>query len=174
MQPTQALEEAGFQTQLDALVSSDAGLQSQLAILFGQPAVVNCPTDSIIAALAAGYTQIEFTGTCAGDIVISARGVMIAGTGATTGDNVVKDNITVRGGIGVDLTNFTVDGNGNPIAEVTVLDGSFIRLTGMDLNAVGLTAQRNSGALVIDSPATVAGHWLALGEEIEPYDCEVY
>ena len=27
---------------------------------------------------------------------------------------------------------------------------------------------------VFTEPATIAGHWLALGEEIEPYDCEVY
>ncbi|MDE0372622.1 MAG: hypothetical protein OXI73_08770, partial [Rhodospirillales bacterium] len=28
--------------------------------------------------------------------------------------------------------------------------------------------------VVFTEPATIAGHWLALGEEIEPYDCEVY
>lgn len=27
---------------------------------------------------------------------------------------------------------------------------------------------------VFTEPATISGHWLALGEEIEPYDCEVY
>ena len=28
--------------------------------------------------------------------------------------------------------------------------------------------------VVFTEPATISGHWLALGEEIEPYDCEVY
>lgn len=89
------------------------------------------------------------------DVNISASGVTLIGTDLIRSFNVIKGNITINGAIGVELSNFTVDGTGGVGFEVAVQDGSFAVLTAMDLNTVHLTANRNAGMSLLDS--TVLG-----------------
>ena len=74
------------------------------------------------------------------------------------------------------------------VVETTHIDWNFYDTTGTPLSDAAEVVERFSlsddqsridyhitttDPVVFTEPATVAGHWLALGEEIEPYNCEV-
>ena len=98
---------------------------------------------------------IEFTGTCVENIDISTSGVTLIGTDLFRRYNVIQGNITITGAIGVELSNFTVDGS-SVGRQVAVQDGSFAVLTNMDLHLVHLTANRNSGVSLLGSTILAA------------------
>ena len=127
---------------------------TSLCLLGYQPAFADDPVDcddgdSIQEELDDGELLIEFTGTCMEDVDISASGVTLIGADAIPSFNVIKGNITITGAIGVELSNFTVDGTGLGPLIVLVEDGSFAKLNNMTLTETGLDVFKNSGAHLV-------------------------
>ena len=133
---------------------------------------VNCPAQSIAAAVNAGFDEITIVGTCTEDVGIQQDDVTLQGGGAggtvigelsvTGARRVTIQNLTVRGGSGsgiaaadgaaVAVTNVTIDGVAD--TGISATNGSFI-------NVNGATVQNSGGGVGISvdmgAQAVIAG-----------------
>lgn len=107
------------------------------------PVLVDCgaPGQTLTAALEAGETEIEFTGTCAERIEIERDDISISGASGDRTQDVVLFGLDMRGAHNVRFRGFTIGGTGT-----AVFDGSVANFSNMVL--AGLTSGAASKAVV--------------------------
>lgn len=122
--------------------------------------VIDCSKDSLADAVSKVKDKdltIQFTGSCAGPIVVRADGLALEGIGAASIDGGGQDAITVAGAGGVTLANFEVQNGLNGIAG---LNGAHLTLTNVsshDNLLFGITLQTSSSATLTNVSTTHNG-----------------
>ena len=133
---------------------------------------VNCPTDSIAAAVNAGFEEITVVGTCTENVAIQQDDLTIQGGGAggtiigelsvTGAHRVTIQNLTISGGPGHGIA--AVDGAAVAVTNVIingVADTGIIATNGSFINVNGTTVQNSGGgtgiAVDMGAQAVIAG-----------------
>jgi len=129
------------------------------AILADTP-VIDCSKKSLADALrdlSAKNLTINFTGVCAGPIVLATDGVTLQGVGTAIIDGGGADAITIKGASNVSLNDLEVT---NGLTAITVRNGSHVAFTGVavhDNSLNGILLQSASTALLTDVSVTHNG-----------------
>jgi len=134
---------------------------------------VNCPTQSIVAAVNAGFDEITIVGTCTENVGIQQDDVTLQGGGSggtvigelfvTGAHRVTIQNLTISGGSGhgiaavdgaaVAVTNVTINGVGD--TGIVATNGSFINVNGATVQnsggGTGITVDMGSQAVIAGS-----------------------
>jgi hypothetical protein len=117
---------------------------------FADKPPLDCSKKSLASAVADANTgdAINFTGVCAGPVVVHADGLTLTGVGTAVIDGGGHDALTVAGAHGVSLTNLEVRNGLNGIAGI---NGAHITLTGVTVHdslVFGITLQTSSSAIL--------------------------
>ena len=122
--------------------------------------VVDCSKRSLAKVVGdgVGQTTINFTGVCAGPIVISTDGLTLNGVGTAIIDGGKKDAVTIAGVHGVALGNFEVRNGANGIVGVNGAHLSLTNVSAHDNLASGIALQTGSSAVA--TGVTVASNKL--------------
>jgi hypothetical protein len=111
---------------------------------------VDCSKKSLAAAVADANTgdAINFTGICAGPVVVRADGLTLTGVGTAVIDGGGHDALTVAGAHGVSLASFEVR---NGLDGIVGVNGAHITLTGVNVHdslVFGISLQTSSSAML--------------------------
>jgi len=131
------------------IVLLSACLLAGAVVTHAEKNIVDCSKDSLADAVSNVKDKnltIQFTGSCAGPIVIRADGLALEGIGAASIDGGGQDAITVAGAGRVTLANFDVR---NGLSGIAGLNGAHLTLTNVsshDNLVFGVTLQTSSSA----------------------------
>lgn len=130
------------------------------AVTHAQKNIIDCSKNSLAEAVSNVKEKdlmIQFTGSCAGPVVIRADGLTLQGVGTASIDGGGQDAITIAGAGRVTLANFEVRNGLNGIAG---LNGAHLTLTNIssrDNLVFGITLQTSSSATLTNVSTTHNG-----------------
>jgi Right handed beta helix region len=128
--------------------------------VFAAADVLDCQHKSLADAVRSGKEKdqtINFTGTCAGPIVIDTDGLTLNGVGTAIIDGDGEDAVRIVGAANVSLSNFEVRNGLNGIAAV---NGAHFTMSGVDSHdntVFGVTLQTSSSAVLSNVTTTHNG-----------------
>ena len=121
------------------------------ATAYAENKPLDCAKKSLADAVSDEKDQtIEFTGVCAGPIVIRTDGLSLIGVGTAIIDGGGKDAVTIAGASGVSLANIEVR---NGLSGITGINGAHVTLTRVnshDNRMSGISFRTASSAILSD------------------------
>jgi hypothetical protein len=130
------------------------------SVVFAAADVLDCQHRSLADAVKNGKQKnqtINFTGTCAGPIVIDSDGLTLNGVGMAVIDGDGEDAVSIAGAANVSLSNFEVRNGRNGIAAVNGAHFTMSEVNSHDNTVFGITLQTSSSAVLSNVTTTDNG-----------------